>query len=61
MINDDVKSLVGENCSKYDSKYIFHNASMTNLAQSCVNCSYYHNDNCSKKLFTELYESLRVN
>lgn len=61
MIADEAKSLVGENCSEYDSKYIFHNASNTNLAHNCVSCSNYINGKCIKNLFDELYESLRIN
>lgn len=61
MFADDEKSLVGENCSEYDSKYIFHSGSMTNLARNCVSCSNYINGECTKNIFLELYEKLSKN
>lgn len=61
MIFDEVKSLVGENCPEYDSKNIFYKANMTNLARNCINCFNYHNGQCIKKLFNQLYNNLKIN
>lgn len=61
MFVSDEKSLVGENCPEYDSKYIFHNMSNTNLARNCIGCSNYNNGKCTKGLFNEIYETLRIN
>lgn len=61
MFSNDEKSLVGENCPAYASKYILHEVSMTNLAHNCINCFNYLNGSCSKNLFNEIYESLRIN
>lgn len=61
MIVSEAKSLVGENCSEYDSKNILSKSSMTNLAQSCISCSSYVNGRCTKDLFNKIYEALKVN
>jgi hypothetical protein len=61
MIADDAKSLVGENCDEYSPKYVFHEASMTNLARNCLGCSNYLNNKCSKDLFNKLHENLSIN
>lgn len=58
---NDTRSLVGENCSEFDSKFILTKGSMTHLAQSCVNCLNYVNGQCSKNLFNQAYESLSMN
>lgn len=61
MLFEDTKSLVGENCSEYDSKSIFYKAKMTNLARNCISCYNYVNGNCTKNLFQEIYENLKNN
>jgi hypothetical protein len=61
MMFNDTKSLVGENCLEYDSKYVLAKGSMTHLAQSCLSCTNYTNGQCSKDLFNQAYESLSVN
>lgn len=61
MFADDEKSLVAENCLEYDSKYIFHSASFTNLARNCVSCQNYINGECTKNMFDKLYERLSRN
>ncbi|MBL4938433.1 hypothetical protein JK636_22230 [Clostridium sp. YIM B02515] len=61
MIISSEHSLVGENCSEYESRYILHNMSNTNLARNCAGCLNYVKGECKKGLFNELYESLRTN
>ncbi len=61
MLFNDTKSLVGENCLEYDSKYVLTKGGMTHLAQSCINCTNYINGQCSKDLFDKAYESLSIN
>lgn len=58
---NDTKSLVGENCLEYDSKYVLIKGSMTHLAQSCINCTNYVSGQCSKDLFNQAYEILSIN
>lgn len=61
MFSNEDKSLVGENCPEYNSRFILHEATITNLAHNCINCSNHLNGNCSKNLFNEIYETLRIN
>lgn len=61
MFSSDDKSLVGENCPKYESKYVLHETTITNLARNCINCTNYLNGNCSMNLFNGIYEALKIN
>lgn len=60
MFNDN-RSLVGENCLEFDSRFILTKGNMTHLAQSCINCTNYVSGQCSKGLFNKVYEILSVN
>lgn len=61
MMLEQVKSLIGENCPAYEANNIFYKANMTNLVRNCINCFNYKNGKCTKNLFNELYENLKIN
>lgn len=61
MISTQEKMLVAENCEEYKSKVYTLNAEMRAISQGCNTCVNYMNDRCTKELFEQIEEKIRIN
>lgn len=61
MISLHENMLVAENCDEYSPKTYIVTSSMSSTAQNCSYCVNYENGKCTKKLFEEIEERIRIN
>lgn len=61
MISIQEKMLVAENCEEYKSKIPILNESVSAISQGCNTCVNYINDKCTKRLFEQIGERIRIN
>lgn len=61
MASDELKMVVAENCSEYDSRDTGLNSSVSDLSKSCNNCKHLINDKCVKGVFDEIKRNIKQN
>ena len=60
MISSELKMMVAENCSCYESRVVTM-ASIGGLSESCSNCSNYIRGVCLRGLFKDISDVILIN
>jgi len=61
VISSELKMRVAQNCPGYHPRYIFSSMSMGTSSESCNNCVNFVRGKCSKNLFDDIKETIRIN
>ena len=61
MVSGEMKSIIAQNCPRYESRYELEMMSMVSLFESCDNCSNYVRSNCIKDLLNDIKEKVERN
>ena len=61
MVSSEVKMMVAQNCSSYNPRSAQAMASIGNLSGSCGNCCNYVRGRCTKGLFEDIMDTIKIN
>jgi len=61
MISNEIKMRVAQNCPGYTNRNYYSLMSMLESSESCSTCKNYVRGKCTKDLFDEIYEKIRIN
>lgn len=61
MISGELKMRVAQNCPGYHSRNAYYFMGGGTVSESCSNCTNYVRGKCSKHLFDEIKETIRIN
>lgn len=61
MVSLQNKVLVAQNCIEYESKSYIKIINMSSICEGCSDCVNYINGKCSKELFEEIEQIIKMN
>ncbi len=61
MISNELKMVVAQNCTEYESKYLISLLSMSNFSGSCDSCQNYMKGKCTRELFDDIMGIIKRN